>query len=301
MALAGAGLALTAAIAFATFVKVFGVGLLGRSVRTLAAVSSGTAIVVGLLGLCVLALAVGMPVWLEALRVAVASEFGTRAASEMHEGHLLVPLTAKFAFISPTLLVVVMPLLALVPLFLILASRRYAVRRAPVWYGGFDQDPERASTTALTFSNAMRTFYSFIYRPTETIEREARGPEYFVHRLRFSHDVAPIFGPYLFAPITRTVYYLADKLRALQSGHLNFYLALIGGLLVIILAGVDSSLEHSNVDIRGDRHIRNIGMLGAVRNDESGPDDLRKGVPLRDLEHQCWWQLLDGVSLRRNT
>jgi hydrogenase-4 component B len=117
-----------------------------------------------------------------------------------------------------------------------LASRRYAVRRAPVWYGGFDQDPERASTTALTFSNAMRTFYSFIYRPTETIEREARGPEYFVHRLRFSHDVAPVFGPYLFAPTTRAVYYLANKLRALQSGHLNFYLALIGGLLVIILA-----------------------------------------------------------------
>ena len=34
MALAGAGLALTAAVAFATFVKVFGIGLLGRSTRT---------------------------------------------------------------------------------------------------------------------------------------------------------------------------------------------------------------------------------------------------------------------------
>jgi hypothetical protein len=65
---------------------------------------------------------------------------------------------------------------------------------------------------------------------------EAHGPEYFIHRLRFTHDVAPIFGPYLFAPAIRTVYYLAQKLRALQSGHLNFYLALIGGLLVIILA-----------------------------------------------------------------
>jgi hypothetical protein len=129
-----------------------------------------------------------------------------------------------------------MPLLAIIPIVLILANRRYAIRYVPVWYGGFDQDPERASTTALTFSNAMRTFYSFVYRPTEEIESEAHGPEYFVHRLRFSHDVAPIFGPYLFAPVTRTVYYLAIKLRALQSGHLNFYLALIGGLLVIILA-----------------------------------------------------------------
>jgi len=236
MALAGAGLALTVAIAFATFVKVFGLGLLGRSARSVAPVSPGLAIAVGLLGMSVLALAVGMPAWLNALRVAIASQFGTLAASEMSDGLILVPLTAKFAFISPTLLVIVMPLLAIIPIALVLATRRYQVRRVPVWYGGFDQDPERASTTALSFSNAMRTFYSFVYRPTEKLEREARGPEYFVHRLRFSHDVAPIFGPYLFGPATRAVYWLAERLRALQSGHLNFYLALIGGLLVVIMA-----------------------------------------------------------------
>jgi NADH:ubiquinone oxidoreductase subunit 5 (subunit L)/multisubunit Na+/H+ antiporter MnhA subunit len=236
MALAGAGLALTVAVAFATFVKVFGIGLLGRSARSSTSISSGPTIAVGLLGLGVLALAVGMPLWLDALRVAVASNFGTQAARDMHDGLLLVPLTAKFAFISPTLLVVVMPLLAIIPIVLVLANRHFAVRRAPVWYGGFDQDPERASTTALTFSNALRTFYSFIYRPTEEIEREAHGADYFIHRLVFTHDVAPIFGPYLFSPATRVVYYVANKLRALQSGHLNFYLALIGGLLIIILA-----------------------------------------------------------------
>jgi hydrogenase-4 component B len=236
MALAGAGLALTAAIAFATFVKAFGIGLLGRSTRAVAPATTGAALVVGLLGLSVIVLAVGMPLWLNSLRLVVTNEFGTRAASEMHDGFLLVPLTSRFAFISPTLLVVVMPLLAILPVILIVASRRYAVRRAPVWYGGLDQDPERASTTALTFSNAMRTFYSFVYRPTEQVESETRGQEYFVHRLRFTHEVAPMFGPYLFSTTTRAVYYVANKLRALQSGHLNFYLALIGGLLVIILA-----------------------------------------------------------------
>jgi len=154
----------------------------------------------------------------------------------MHDGLLLVPLTAKFAFISPTMLVVVMPLLCLIPILLVIMNRRFYVRRVPVWYGGFDQNPERASTTALTFSNALRTFYSFIYRPTEETEREATGARYFVRRLTFSHDVAPIFGPYLFAPIVRSVFAMANALRALQSGHLNFYLALIGVLLIIILA-----------------------------------------------------------------
>jgi hypothetical protein len=191
---------------------------------------------VGLLGLGVLALAVGMPVWLDALRVAVTTEFGTQAARAMHDGPLLVPLTAKFAFISPTLLVVVMPLLALLPILLVIATRHFAVRRVPVWYGGLDQDPARASTTALTFSNALRTFYSFVYRPTEETRRESNGVHYFVQRLVFSNDVAPIFGPYLFSPMTRCVLAVANKLKVLQSGHLNFYLALIGALLVIILA-----------------------------------------------------------------
>jgi len=237
LALAGAGLALTVAVAFATIIKVFGVGLLGRTARPPAAVPPANAAAVGVLGLGVLALAVGMPVWLEALGPAVKAQFASQAASAMHDGPLLVPLTASFAFISPTLLVVVTPLLALFPIALMLmAKRRFAVRRVPVWYGGLDQDPERASTTALTFSNALRTFYSFIYRPREETRREAHTLPYFVNRLEFTHDVAPIFGPYLFVPLRDLVFMLANRLRLLQSGHLNFYLALIGGLFVILLA-----------------------------------------------------------------
>jgi len=236
MALAGAGLALTVAVAFATYVKVFGIGLLGRASAVDGAAPPSSVISVGVLGFCVLALAVGMPVWLKSLEIAVNARFGTEAAQAMHDGFLLVPLTAKFAFISPTMLVVVMPLLAIFPIVIVLISRRYAVRRVPVWYGGLAQDPERVSTTALTFSNALRTFYSFIYRPTEETERETHAVRYFVRRLTFTHEVAPIFGPYLFAPVTRLVFKIAGWLRPLQSGHLNFYLAVIGLLLAIILA-----------------------------------------------------------------
>lgn len=245
-ALAGAGLALTVAIAFATFLKVFGIGLLGRSESKNAPVPVGTAFAVGLLGLLVLVLAVGMPVWLDALGGAVSHAFVSAAVQKMHVGPLLVPATGApirvpetFAFISPSLLVVVMPLLALIPLTLLLLSRRFAVRPAAVWYGGREQDPARAATTALAFSNALRTFYSFIYRPSVATEHElasgANGQPYFIKRLVFGHDVAPIFGPYLFAPLERLVIALAARLRIIQSGHLNFYLSLIGALLVIIL------------------------------------------------------------------
>ncbi len=237
LALAGAGLALTAAVAFATFVKAFGIGLLGDgSPRRRPAVSIGYDAAVLLLGLAVLASAVGLPIWLQGLTLADVSQFGANAAQAMRSGWLLVPLTDTFAFISPSKLIIVMPLLSIVPLLLLLNARRYAVRRAAVWYGGVREDPERSATTSLTFANAMRTFYSFIYRPTLDTAREHRAVAYFIRKLEFEHDIADVFGPMLFTPIRRAVWRLAGRLRALQSGDLNFYLALIGGLLIVILA-----------------------------------------------------------------
>jgi hydrogenase-4 component B len=247
LALAGAGLALTVAVSSAAFVKLIGIGLLGRAAASSGPLPAGAAAAVGLLGLAVLALAVGMPYWLPALDRAVAQEFATRAVAAMHVGPILVPgtgapirLTGSFAFISPTLLIVVMPLLAILPLALASAGRRFAIRRVPVWYGGRDHDPRRASTTALSFANALRTFYSFIYRPREETARETSGNggghRYFVTRLVFSHEVAPVFGPYLFRPAVRIVRFGADRLSLFQSGDLNFYLAVIGMLVLIMLA-----------------------------------------------------------------
>jgi formate hydrogenlyase subunit 3/multisubunit Na+/H+ antiporter MnhD subunit len=239
LVIAGAGLALTVAIALATFVKVIGIGLLGRGRTFKSGAPVSTGLAVGSLGLGVLALAVGMPVWLSGLTHAAPLAYANDAAEKMRDGWLLVPLTAKFAFISPSTLIIAMPLLAIVPLLMLFASWRGPPRRAPVWYGGREQNPERVATTALSFSNALRTFYSFVYRPsTQTIREIAphgNGQPYFIRRLTFAHDVAPIFGPILFGPIEKAVNGAARRIRALQSGRLDFYLALIGLLLVAIL------------------------------------------------------------------
>jgi formate hydrogenlyase subunit 3/multisubunit Na+/H+ antiporter MnhD subunit len=235
LALTGAGLALTAAVAFATFVKLIGLGVLSRDPTRRVAIPRAYSWSVGLQGFAVLALGVGMPLWLEALRLATFDPSAATVATRMRDGPILIPLTAKFAFISPSLLAVIMPLLALLPIALIVASRRKVFRRAPVWYGGLTRDPARVSTTTLSFSNAMRTFYSFIYRPTADTERDADVGGYFVKKLIFEHDVAPVFGPLLFQPAVKAVQDAAGKLRLLQSGHLNFYLSLIGALLVLVL------------------------------------------------------------------
>jgi len=237
LALAAAGLALTAAVALATFVKLFGIGLLGDGHESPAPISRQRSGAVFVLGMCVLGLAVGMPWWMHALSVADVSLFASDAAGQMRDGLLLVPLSNKFAFISPTKLVIAMPLLALIPIALILLGRKAgAPRRAPIWYGGRREIPKEIATTSLAFSNALRTFYGFIYGPTHDVTREYHHAPYFVKRLIFNQEVAPFFGPYLFSPIVRTVRFLARGIRALQSGYLNFYNALIGALLILILA-----------------------------------------------------------------
>ncbi len=234
LALGGVGLALTAALAYATFVKIIGLGTQGAPDARTGPVPRGHALAVGLLGILVLALAVGMPWWLYALDP-VAQHWFAQSSMQLRSGLLLVPLNAHFAFISPTLLVIVMPLLALLPIALALWSRRrHGVRRAPVWFGGNPPSP-RAATTALTFSHAVQVFYSFIYRPRLDMEHEHVEREYFVRRLGFEQRIAPLFESRLFRPLTRMVWWLSDRIVVLQSGDMNLYLALIGVLLIIVL------------------------------------------------------------------
>lgn len=236
IALAAAGLALVAAVALATFVKLFGVGLLGDGHDDPTDLPPLRSSSVFALGMCVLALAVGMPWWLRLLAETSQSTFGVAATASMRDGWLLVPLSGKFAFISPSKLVIAGPLLALIPLTLFWLSRKaYQTRRVPVWSGGRRENARLIATTPLAFSNALRVFYSFIYGPTHNIEREYHESPYFVKRLTFNQEVAPVFGPYLFAPVTRVVRTLSVRVSAFQSGYLNFYNAMIGILLVLIL------------------------------------------------------------------
>jgi hydrogenase-4 component B len=236
IALSAAGLALVAAVALATFAKLFGIGLLGDGQIDSSPIHFGRCRSIYILGLCVLTLAVGMPWWVQALGPASNAIFGINAAVHMKSELLLVPLSGKFAFISPTKLIIAGPLLALIPLGLFLISQRgWRFRRVPVWSGGRREDARRIATTSLAFSNALRTFYGFIYGPTHNLEREYDHGPYFVKRLIFNQEVAPIFGPYLFSPLVRLVRKIADKIGILQSGYLNFYNALIGMLLVLIL------------------------------------------------------------------
>jgi len=127
------------------------------------------------------------------------------------------------------------------PLVLTLLAPGGRVRtwRVPVWAHGLPRIPDENAVTALAFSNALRVFYSFVYRPRNDLRREHEGREYFVRQLHFDYGEAPLFGPWLFRPTVRLVQLLSERVRrTLQNGSLNAYLAYIGILLLIVLAGV---------------------------------------------------------------
>ena len=244
LALAGAGLALTAAIALATMAKVFGVGLLGKNTVTQKSLDRRSRFAVLVPALLILLYAIGMPWWLSVL-VQCGWPAHPHAVAAMVHGWLLVPLSPKFAFISPTLLVIVGPLLALLPLgLLFLSIRRGGVRRTPVWAHGVASVPRESATTALVFSNALRQFYSFVYRPRTVTEKQSVGREYFIKELHFTYSHAPIFGTWLFEPVIRLVHRLANAMGRIQSGSMNAYLAYIGVLLLLIFGVVFLASVH---------------------------------------------------------
>jgi hypothetical protein len=220
-------------------VKLFGVGLLGqneehaahhrRHQTTLAPLQR---VAVFVTGLAVPVFAVSLVVWLPSMS---ASAWPAAQAPQLMTHHwLLVPLSAGFAFISPAMLVIAVPLLAVLPLALLWGKRRFAVRRAPLWCGGEDYAAHAGATTALSFSNALRVFYNFVYRPRNAVSRQFEGKPYFLKELQFDYSQAPVFGPLLFNPAVHTVRWLARQLRFLQNGLMNAYLAYIGVLLVLI-------------------------------------------------------------------
>ncbi|WP_298212383.1 proton-conducting transporter membrane subunit [Ferrimicrobium sp.] len=230
--LVGAGLALSAALSLATFVKLYGVGLLGAR-RPGRSVAVGHRLAVLVLGLANLTGAISLVFW-ESLMWR-ASWPDPASAKALVNGLLIVPLSDSFAFISPVQLMIVGVLFACVPIALLL--RRSKSRRVPLWSGGETVDVVASATTAFGFSNPLRTVYSFLYRPKTSSERTYRDQGYVLEQATYHTREAPILGAGLIQSLRRGVNRLARVLSPLQGGQLNVYLSYLFILfLVVVLA-----------------------------------------------------------------
>jgi formate hydrogenlyase subunit 3/multisubunit Na+/H+ antiporter MnhD subunit len=239
MALAGAILALTAGLAALAFVRAIGMTFMGmprdESIRPQRETTSQrTALLT--LGAASLAVGVAAPWVVDVLQRGTAPIGGSAAYGHISQlGWLIEPGYAKFASISPTVLI-----LTLTGFATGAACLRYGLRRrgrtrvVPVWASGAATSGERTQYTAVGYANMVRVIFNVVYRIRTQIH--THGDQRFPERLSVIHAEPRIFDPdWLYRPITVAFNRTAELVRYVQAGPLGLYLLYILVVVVVML------------------------------------------------------------------
>lgn len=237
----GAALALTGALAAACFIKAYGVTFLalprssqaGQAREVQAPLLGGMAV---LAALCLL-LGVWPGLALRLMAPAVAQMTGVGWIGAPVAGVRLsgAGVDGVLGNLSP---------LALAAVMAGLAAAVYAVVRAAAgpggsrvgatWGCGIALTP-RMEYTASAFAKPFRIIFRQILRPRRTIEASYEAAPYFACSLRYREENTPVFETYLYRPATRLLIHAAQRLRGIQAGGIQGYLAYILLTLVVLL------------------------------------------------------------------
>ena len=233
---AGALLALTAALAAACFVKAFGITFLAlpRGEGAEKARESPWLMLAPQAFLAAACVALGLaPGYaLEALRGVAASLPGVHPSPAMVRGWFAIaPGPGRFDHLTPPLVACAV----LVGIALAAAMSLgvgYAVRRAPTWGCGGELSA-RTEYTATAFSKPLMMIFRAVYRPTREVEMV--GEAHFPSEVRYRAEIEPTFERFLYRPLTRGVLDLADRMKVIQAGSLHAYLAYVIVLVVSLV------------------------------------------------------------------
>jgi formate hydrogenlyase subunit 3/multisubunit Na+/H+ antiporter MnhD subunit len=235
--LAAAALGLTGGLAIYAFVRGFGIPFLGMARTQQAATASEACQPVAgpaLLAAGCVALGAGAPLVLIALSRSVRTVTGVALRPVLLPGNLaVIPAHTDFAAFSPTYLAIFLIAVTAVPLLIYLAGRPRADSvTVPVWDGGMLTFKPRMQYSAMTFSAPTRVTFDALYRASVSVRRASDDPAGRSGPVHYESEVTPVFLRYLYRPVIRTVEWLADMIRPLQSGDVNLYL---GYVFVMIL------------------------------------------------------------------
>ncbi len=234
----GALLALSAALAAACFVRVFGIVFLGRP-RSKAAQDAheidrwSLGAMGAFAALCVIAgILPGFVI--DGVGSVVAAFAGARMPAQTSLQWLsIVPIAESRSSYNGLLVFVFIAASALLAAYAIhrLASR--ALRRAPAWDCGYPDASPMTQYSAGSFAQPIRrVFGSFVFRASEDIDMPAPGDVRPAHFKLELHDLA---WELIYAPITHAVSWAADRLNRLQFLTIRVYLSLVFFALVFLL------------------------------------------------------------------
>lgn len=239
-ALALAGLALTAGLAAACFVKAFGISFLGlpRSAEAADAHEAPATMRTAMLALALGCAALGLGATLVVpVLSAVAAELTRDARVPIAVFGLTVRVSDDFASVSTlTVAATLGAALLLVVAGVRLTGPAGRPRVSETWGCGRLVQTARMQYTATAFSNPFKRIFDFFYRPRKRFEVEVH-PEsrFFVRSLAYESATRSIFDDWLYAPLMRALRGISATTRAIQSGSANLYLAYILAALVAML------------------------------------------------------------------
>ncbi|MGH3866062.1 MAG: proton-conducting transporter membrane subunit [Pseudonocardiaceae bacterium] len=255
LALAGALVAITAGFAAVAFVRIVGLIVLGprgpadtargRDVGPLG--STGLA----MLGLGCLGVAAVAPLWIRVLAAGLDPVVGRDvAAGALKSEWVLQPVYSEFSTLSPSWLIVVMPLLLLAVLGMSVTfarSRMFAVRRVPAWRSATGGVTGENQYTPFGFANPTRKVLAnlLLTRSELTIlEGQTGGRTGDPHRnaagahLGYTSDVVEVVERFLFRPLRRPLLLTVRTAKKMQNGRLAAYLGYMLIALIAVLAVV---------------------------------------------------------------
>ncbi len=238
-----AGLALTAGLAMACFVKAFGITFLalprGEAAAGAHEATPTMRAAMVALALACFALGIGPTVVAPALASVAASVLGVPDTVALGDW-LTLSVSGEFASLSTATVAGALAGGLLAPpvlLALLGASRR--TRRYETWGCGRILTTARMEYTATAFSSPFKRVFDFFYRPVKRLDIDFHpGSRFFVQRIRYENPTRSIFEDWLYRPALATLRIGSRRVRAIQSGSANLYLAyiLIALLLMLILA-----------------------------------------------------------------
>lgn len=238
-AICGAIVALTGALVATCFVKAFGISFLAmprsehaqhaKEVPVIMYVSMGL-----LAGLCIF---MGLfPVNIMMTIHHVSTELlGINIAQAITSYDWMQTETLKtnFSEISPQSATVFgLMLLAITVGVMTLINPGFTKKLYETWTCGISPEP-RFGYTATAFSKPFRIIFSNLYRPRLEIKTTYSVPKYFVKSIIHVAEITPIFEKYFYAPLSRYVLSISNKVRWIHTGSIHIYLVYIFITLLI--------------------------------------------------------------------
>ncbi len=244
--IAGALLALTAALAAACFVKAFGITFLAlpRSEKAEQATEAPRSMTAGMAGLAIACVVLGVgatwfiplfaPITLQALGVQITGQLVSGS------GLLLTAGSVQSGSVSPLMIALSLIALGLVPLGLWLVLRRSAGVKSrhvtgPTWDCGLPGLTAANEYTATAFSKPLRMIFAALFRPKREIQADFDVSRYYPKAIHFESEILPTFETHIYDPLRKSILKLSERVRGIQTGSIHAYLAYIFVTLILLL------------------------------------------------------------------